>query len=508
MSEPQINIMLGPPGTGKTETCLRMVEHYLAQGVPPDRIGYFAFTRRANIEAKERAMLKFRLASDDLPYFKTLHSLAYSQLGVGRSNLMSNKDYGEVSKWLKVGSFFVQSDEYGIVRDIGMGDKYLELINMARVTQKPLKELYNQSPVRMQLDWQMVDYVDRGLRTYKQRHELYDYTDMLEEFVRRDLSPRLEVLIIDEAQDLSALQWQMVKKLISKARYVHIAGDDDQAIYRWAGADVDQFIRMNGQVSVLNQSYRIPARHHDISQKLIHRVKNRRPKDFLPRDEAGELFWHRHSEQVDLSSGNWLLLARTVRGANQLEEEVRQRGLLYRYDNSLSADSKALRAVVLWEKLRAGARLHVDDVKRAYAYLTLNEGVAFGFKSMPGASPDGFYNMEDLEKDYGLLTRAPWDKALTRISERDRRYLAACMRKGETLTGDPRITISTIHRAKGAQADNVLLVTDVSNRKNLFWKQEDLDDEARVFYVGLTRAKKELHLIQPMFSPGYAVPHG
>ena len=477
-------------------------------GVPPDRIGYFAFTRRANIEARERAMFKFKLTSDDLPYFKTLHSLAYSQLSVTRSHIMTNKDYGEVSKWLKVGSFFLQSDDYGIIKDVGMGDKYLELINMARVTQTPLRELYNASPLRMNLDWQMVDYIDRGLREYKQRKELYDYTDMLEEFVRRDLAPRLEVLIIDEAQDLSALQWKMVEGLIRKAKFVHIAGDDDQAIYRWAGADVEQFIRMQGNVTILDQSYRIPSRHHDISQKLIHKVKNRRAKDFYPRDEKGDLFWHRHSEQVDLTEGNWLLLARTIRGANQLEEEVRQRGLLYRYDNSLSADSKALRAVVLWEKLRAGARLHVDDVKRVYAYLKLNEGVTFGFKSMPGASPDGFYSIEDLEKDYGLLTRAPWDKALTRISERDRRYLAACIRKGETLMGDPRITISTIHRAKGAQADKVMLLTDISNRKNMFWKQEEIDDEARVFYVGLTRAKKELHLIQPMFSPGYSVPHG
>lgn len=504
----KVNILLGPPGTGKTESSLRTVEHFLSKGVPPDRIGYFAFTRRANIEAKERAMHRFNLSGSDLPYFKTLHSLAYGLIGLGRTSLMQNRNYEEISRWLKIGSFFLQSNDYGFIRDIGHGDKFLELINMARVTQTPLQTIYNNSPVRYKLDWQMVDYVNRGLRHYKDSHHLYDYTDLLEEFVLRELAPRLEVLIIDEAQDLSALQWKMVHALIAKAQHVYIAGDDDQAIYRWAGADVEQFIGMDGEVTVLKQSYRIPSRHHDISQSIIGKVKNRRQKTFLPRAEGGELLWHRHSEQVDLTKGSWLLLARTLRGTNQLEEEVRQRGLLYRYDSSSSNDTKALRAVVLWERLRNGVRMSMDDVRKIYDYMTINQGVAYGFKTMPDGMPDAYYSMDDLQKDHGLLTTASWDEALVKISERDKRYISACLRKGEKLTEDPRITISTIHRAKGAQADHVMLMTDIPNHRSLIWRQEDQDDEARVFYVGLTRAKKELHLIHPMFSPGYAIPHG
>ena len=56
-----IEIFLGPPGTGKTETSIRIVEKCLADGVPPDRIAYLAFTRRASLEAKHRAMVLFEL---------------------------------------------------------------------------------------------------------------------------------------------------------------------------------------------------------------------------------------------------------------------------------------------------------------------------------------------------------------------------------------------------------------------------------------------------------------
>jgi len=337
-----------------------------------------------------------------------------------------------------------------------------------------------------------------------------DYTDLLTRFISLDLAPRLEVLIIDEAQDLSALQWEMVTLLIHKAQHVFIAGDDDQAIYRWAGADVDKFLQLNGKIRVLTKSYRIPAKHHRISQRLIQGVAHRHIKEFSPRDEEGQLQWHRHSEQVDLQEGEWLLLSRTTKGANQLEEEVRQRGYLYRYDASRSTDSKVLQAVVLWEKLRKGRKLTPEDIRKIYAQMLLHKQIAYGYKTLPEIDEDGFYSIEDLQLDYGLLTTAPWNEALGKISNRDIRYLSICLRKGEDLTKTPRITISTIHRAKGAQADNVVLLTDTSGRSNSQWRftETEKEDETRVFYVGLTRAKQALHLIHPMYSAGYSIPYG
>lgn len=503
-----MNILLGPPGTGKTETSIRTVEKFLSQGVPPDRIGYFAFTRRANIEAKHRAMERFNLSSEDLPYFRTLHSLAYSSMGITRSQIMTRKHYETVSEWLKIGSFFARESDHGPFKDIGYGDKYLELINISRITRTPLRQIYNASRVRYKADWRVLEYVDRGLKHYKETYGLHDYADMLIHFVKADLAPRLEVVIIDEAQDLSAIQWEMVKLLAQKANHVYIAGDDDQAIYRWAGADIEKFLGLQGDIQVLSQSYRIPAKHHTMSQKLIQRVIHRHPKQFSPRDEEGYVQWHRHSEAVNMDEGNWLLLSRTTRGANQLEEEVRQRGILYRYDASRSSDSKVLQAVVLWEKLRDGKRLHLDEVKRVYEQMILHKQVGYGFKSMVGVDDDSFFSLEDLQKDHGLLTSAPWDLALGKISERDKRYISSCLRKGEVLTADPRITISTIHRAKGAQADNVLLLTDTTGRSNSQWRysETEKEDEARVFYVGLTRSKHSLHLVHPMFSGGYNVP--
>jgi superfamily I DNA/RNA helicase len=502
-----MNIILGPPGTGKTTKLLSLVESYLDRGVAPDRIGYFSFTRKAAQEAIVRAMVRFGMSEKELPYFRTLHSLAFQALGMGRSSLMTQKHYQDVADWLKLPGFAeVAVMSEGPFVDFGFGDKFLEIINMARITQQPLRVLYNESTVAQRTDWSRIDYVDRGLKHYKSKNVLHDYTDLIELFIDRKLAPKLEVLFVDEAQDLSSLQWEMVGHLVENSKEVYIAGDDDQAIYRWAGADVNKFINLEGKVEVLGQSYRIPASHHAISQRVIQKVANRRPKIFLPRNDEGLVFWHRHSEEVDLSQGKWLLMARTKRGANQIEEEVRQRGYLYTYESGRSLKTDVIRAVSQWEKLRRGEVVPAEDVRNIYRHMVIDVDVSRGHKTLPNVEDHKMLDIETLTSEHGLLHQKPWDETFAKISEDDRRYLKSCLRHG-TFEDSSRITISTIHGAKGTESDNVMLLTDSVRKNQGLWKKQSYEeeDEHRVFYVGLTRSKHSLHLVHPMMSKGFSI---
>ena len=86
--------VVGPPGTGKTRRLLNEVHNYVKKGVPLNRIGYFAFTRKAAKEARNRYLdVEKHLTKKDLPYFQTIHSLAFNTLGLKEENVMQELNY-------------------------------------------------------------------------------------------------------------------------------------------------------------------------------------------------------------------------------------------------------------------------------------------------------------------------------------------------------------------------------------------------------------------------------
>ena len=78
-----------------------------------------------------------------------------------------------------------------------------------------------------------------------------DFTDMVEKFISDAGNLPIKVLMVDEAQDLTPLQWDMVVKIAKHVWRVYIAGDDDQAIYEWNGAEVEYFQNFPGRNVIL-----------------------------------------------------------------------------------------------------------------------------------------------------------------------------------------------------------------------------------------------------------------
>lgn len=487
-------IVLGPPGTGKTTTLLGMVEDELAAGTAPDRIGYFSFTRRAAHEAQERACARFGLTERQLPYFRTLHSLAFWALGMSSADVLQGRRLEEFGDWIGVKVSGRMSMEEGSTFGFEVGDRCLHMENLARVRCIPLRKQYDEDDDG--LYWAQVDNVSRGLAEFKKAHHLKDYTDMLHMFVESDWRAGLEVLFVDEAQDLSALQWRMVAQLARGCRRVVVAGDDDQAIYRWAGADVDHFVGMPGRVRVLEQSWRCPAAVQALSASVVSEVRNRRPKTWHARPEPGVLSRAQDFSHIDLSGRDILVLSRNACFLRDVEADLKRDGVIYEFRGKMSVRAEVLNGVRLWERLRRGEPVLAAEARRVYELMRSGTGVSRGHKQLPGLADEEDVTLESLRASGGLLRDDIWHEALDLVPLEERMYLLRALQRGESLSAKPRIRLSTIHGAKGGEADHVVLLRDQAWRTS---KQAEVlpDDEARTWYVGVTRAREQLTVVAP-----------
>jgi DNA helicase-2/ATP-dependent DNA helicase PcrA len=490
-----INKVFGPPGSGKTTYLLNVVERELAAGVPPMHIGYFSFTRKAANEARDRAIEKFPSlnAKTDFPFFRTLHSLAFRCMSVKADMIMQPEHYREFAAQAGIELTLTTEDEVDVAK---ADNPILNEINLARIRGVDLRQHYNQCG--LDIEWYHFEFVERSYRHYKRSKELLDFTDLLEmAVVDHALLPALEVLIVDEAQDLSRLQWQMVEVLAAKAKRVFLAGDDDQAVFTWAGADVKSFLSFQGHITILDQSYRVPATVHELANRIVHRIVERQPKEWRARDFEGQVKTYYRFEDVEISNGQWLIMAATNYMLNPIHEWLKSQGILFERGGVPSLAPTMIKAVIHWEALRRGEQVLGADVRSVYKYLGA-EHVNRGHRTFKNGADEELYLLSDLKGHHGLTTDVIWHEALTRIPDDKREYLIAVLRRKTKLSSVNRIKLSTIHGAKGGEADNVLLLMDLSPK---FAKEyaHNGDNVHRLFYVGITRAKQSLHLVLPRF---------
>jgi superfamily I DNA/RNA helicase len=484
-------IVLGPPGTGKTTTLLNEVDMYLKQ-TDPDKIGYFSFTQKAAYEARDRAMLKFNLSEDDLPYFRTLHSLAFRRLGIKKEDVLQRRHYEDLGK--KTG-YSLDYNEYDNEHTGLFTTKsdLLRIIQLAKLRGITPEQQYNLKEHTQDIEIGQLKQFVYDLNQYKKEYNLIDFTDMITEFVKSDKSPKFDVVFIDEAQDLSLSQWDMARSIWDKTGDTFIAGDDDQAIFRWAGADVDSFITQTGKIMQLTQSYRIPQVIHDVASSIVNKIQNRLPKEWRPKIQRGLLSYYDDFEQVNMKQGNWLVLARTRFMLNELEEQLYSRGLYYENKFKTNREQDLYKAITDWENLRRDVDINYEQVERISSYMTQKH---FEKQALKYMNKDANYKMSGLRERGWLKTDKIWFEAFDSAPQKKVRYIRRMRENGEKLNSAPRIILSTIHGVKGGEQDNVVLLTDLSRNTQRNYENNP-DDENRLFYVGATRTKNHLHVIRP-----------
>lgn len=455
----EIKMVLGPPGTGKTTTLLNILEEELMH-VEPERIAYVSYTRKGAYEGRDRARDRMNLTINQLPFFRTLHSIAYRDLGITRGGMLEdNKNLiKQFSKKMGMNFLGYYSEDF-----YSNDDQYLFFDFLHRNNPKTASEYL------MGMNEDILKWVRNNYKRFKDTIGLPDYTDIIESFVKKGESLPVDVAIIDEAQDLTTLQWQMIWVAFSGCKRIYIAGDDDQAIYEWSGADVDYFISIKAEIEILKKSYRLPEVIHEYSAKITDRIQKRIPKEYYNNGMKGELHKIMDFKEVDIDNGeSWLFLSRNRWYLKDIEAWLKDLGKVYYNKENFSVTPSVISAINKHSFILKNPDIPRDQQSVSMINFLCNSPAQF-------------------EK--------PWYEEFTKMLPETRNYYRRII-GSKTDTKESKIKLSTIHGIKGGEADNVVMVLDINRAvsKNMNIHH---DAEMRCYYVGITRAKKRLFLVKP-----------
>ena len=465
--------VVGPPGTGKTRRLLNEVHKYIKKGIPHDQIGYFAFTRKAASEARDRFLAKNEdLTKKDIKYFQTLHSLAFNNLGLKEENVMQEGNYKAIGETSGIQIKYASYETNNFNGIFSSNSEYLSLINLARVRQITAEQQFNRNEHLSWISKTKLIGIEKEINNYKSAHNLIDFTDMIQQFLNKGTTPKFKVIFVDEAQDLSLIQWAMIDKIERETECdVWIAGDDDQAIFGWAGADVDSFINWDSREILLDKSERVPQLIQRKALEVISRIYlNRLPKDYLPKNELGVIEERFNINGIDMTTGDWLILARTNSLLKTIPAYLKRKGFFFQTHQGNSMGKTLYEDILNWKKMQKG-----ESIPEVHHQRILE-------------------NIKSKEINF----QGDWYEEFNNVPVSKKDYMRAMLDNGENLLMDPRIKVSTIHGAKGGEAHNVILYLNqtANTIKGAKKSQEKQDEEFRVWYVGITRTIENLFLIK------------
>lgn len=219
-----LDIYLASAGSGKTHQLMEIIDSYVQQGVPLDKIAFVTFTKKGAEVAQDRMMQRYQVGINELKNFRTIHSMTFRGVRASRDMMMDfnkYKDFGNKAGY-----------NFGYI-----GLNYAEGINFYEMKDLQLiamEQLYrNNRPYFEEIAEDKVDNEElvrfmKLYTKYKDTFHYYDFTDLLELYLKNEVIEDVDIVCLDEMQDSSLLQWQVVFQAFSKARHIYVCADIKQ----------------------------------------------------------------------------------------------------------------------------------------------------------------------------------------------------------------------------------------------------------------------------------------
>ena len=500
-------LIVAGPGSGKTRTLAHRIAHLIRNHrVRPEHCLAITFTRRAADEMRERLHRLLPAVADTIPLF-TFHAL-------GMSVLQEHWNAAGLQRGFRVAS---DAERQRLLREtLGVSARrtrsLLSAISVAKRTgQAPAEarqaEVYHR--YQQELDARnLVDFDDLIGRPI----QVFESDPGLRDAYRE----RYQWVCIDEYQDVDEQQVRLIKLLVPPDGNICAIGDPDQAIYRFRGADVRFFAQFTAdfpgaRVVRLTRNYRSDSNIVHLSSQVIAPSGSEQKSTPVLADTPSLITLHEaRTEKAEaefvVQSIETLLGGHSFfsidsgrpRDAADLAVSFSDIAVLYRTEAQAEAVVEALH--------RSGMPFQ----KHAHTWLLDHPGVALLLDTLREQTDDGALvaRLEDAcEKaeatGAGEETRAALEllqPVAQECGDDLDRFLSTLALETQVDTWDPRadrISLLTLHTAKGLEFPVVFIVGCEDGILPLTWgktESADLEEERRLFYVGVTRAKNKLYL--------------
>ena len=586
-------LVLAGAGSGKTRVITYRIAWLVEErGVDPGHIAAMTFTNKAAAEMRER-----------VEHLLGLHPVPTSVGTFHRYGLVLLRRYGERVGLKRDFAILDTSDQLGLIKEALATEGLSESAFSPRAVLSQISGAKNKMIEHAAYESAATNFFEKKVAALYRRYQGLlsqasgvDFDDLLvlsvkllshEPELRERIRARTRYLLVDEYQDTNHVQLRLVQELIGPSGNLTAVGDEDQGIYRWRGADLDNILEFErtfpgAEIRKLERNYRSTQTILDVSGALIaHNVQRRGkrlwtdtgagPKAELYRasDEGDEATWIvdrirklRHQYKL----GDMAVLVRTNAQTRSIEDELLKREIPYSlvggvrfYDRAEIKDLVAYLRVIrnprdnyslgrifnqpprgigksTQELLRDRALqlgqplwdvLYLDDLGSLPArsatalrrFRDLLLGLQEASKELPlpalldrllaDTGYGDLYNKEDpddvarLENIREFLSAAQEFTESQSYNRGDEDLLTAFLDHValvtdlDSLQEERGVSLMTLHSAKGLEFKAVVvagLEDGLLPHFNSQGGRDDLEEERRLLYVGMTRARERLYL--------------
>jgi DNA helicase-2/ATP-dependent DNA helicase PcrA len=589
-------LVLAGAGSGKTRVLTRRVAWLIEQGVFPGSILAVTFTNKAAGEMKER-IIQLAGPAGRNAWVGTFHSIGVRLLRRESERIGIPRDF----------SIFDRDDSISAMRRVlaalGISPKENSPESLLSIISRAKNDLKTPSDFEGEARGPYDRLVARVYARYEadlHRQNALDFDDLLvkpvrlvrDEDVRRRWSHQFRQVLVDEYQDTNRCQYELLREITRDHRQLFVVGDDDQSIYRWRGADLNNILDFerdspDTRIVRLEQNYRSTTMILGAANSVIRKNVGRKGKELWTENGEGHpvLILDVPDEQAEAmavlktvkgameqdgrGAGEFVVLYRTNAQSRVLENTFQLGGVPYQVFGGVRfylrreikdvlsylrllvnpEDEVATRRVInvpargigkksledlqeaaaaagvpLLEAMRRAARGEGAAVRPAVrekllAFFQVLDDAVATMEHAPVAEVaerilDAVGYEEHLERESEQDAAARWENVMELLAamqefadapEREDASVSAFLQEVSLATdiddmeeGAPRVTLMTLHNAKGLEFPWVF-ITGVEEglfpHANSAYEAEGLEEERRLFYVGITRARERVVLV-------------